>query len=52
MIFDKKQKIKKLKQNIKNPQKPYNNPSNLYIKSFYTKSPRRKSFIINKKKEI
>ena len=53
MNFDKKQKIKKLgnmKQNIKNPPKPQIKSSNLYVKSFYTKSPRQKSFIINKKK--
>ena len=53
MILDKKQKIKKLgniKQNIKNPPKPQIKSSNFYVKSFYTKSPRQKSFIINKKK--
>ena len=42
------QKIKKfgnLKKNFKNPEKP-----NLYMKSLYNKSPRQKSFIINKNK--
>ena len=53
MILDKKQKIKKLgnlKKNFKNNPQPTGKASNLIVNSFYTKSPRQKSFILKNKK--